>query len=335
MTAAASWVGLDPTADPVLQWTAADDELHPAGSDRHDWTETTWWSFAVPERSLFGWLYCQVRVNNGTVAGGAFVYDSTARCEWELPYFAYRHYTPLPDPLDLRDVVFGNGVRVRVLEPGMRYAIGYRFREQEDFVADLEFAGMTAPVPHVVGEPPFTGSSHYDQIGRVTGTLRLHGETIAVDCLSMRDRSWGRRPELLGQRDGDRISYAYGATSTSEAFLAFCAPVAEDPSGDVERLTSGWLLRDGVLRRLTSAERRVERRPDGSLSAVFLHGEDADGRRLEARGEARSTMFLNPQSLCINTALRWDVDGREGFGEDQDVWGTARFAARLRAQRTP
>lgn len=37
--------------DEQLRFTAADDELHPAGPQR-DWTETTWWSFAAPERAL-------------------------------------------------------------------------------------------------------------------------------------------------------------------------------------------------------------------------------------------------------------------------------------------
>jgi hypothetical protein len=184
-------------------------------------------------------------------------------------------------------------------------------------------------VPHLSGEPAFTGSSHYDQMGRVQGTLRLHGDTIAVDCLSMRDRSWGRRPELIGRRPGDRVSYAYGATSESEAFLAFCVP--EEPLSDVERLTSGWLLRDGVLRRLVQARRKVVRQPSGALHGVTLTGVDSDGRELRAQGTVLSTMFLHAGPLCINTALRWDVDGRQGFGEDQDVWSTARFRSRTAA----
>ena len=36
--------------DEQLRFTAADDEMHAAGPER-DWTETTWWSFAVPERA--------------------------------------------------------------------------------------------------------------------------------------------------------------------------------------------------------------------------------------------------------------------------------------------
>jgi hypothetical protein len=320
----------DPTQHPALAWTAADDQLHAPDSDGLDWTETTWWSFGIPERALFGWLYCQVRPNNGTVAGGAFVYDPSGTLPWDIPYFAYAHHTRLPEHLDLRDVIFRNGVSVRCLEPGTRYALGYRFRDQEDFVADLEFRGLTAPVPHVPGGPPFTGSSHYDQMGRVTGSIRLHGESLAVDCISMRDRSWGRRPELHGRRPGDRISYAYGATSERDAFLAFCAPPPEDPLSDVEHLTSGWLLRDGMLRRLVSLRREAERDTSGRVRTVVLTGVDSEDRELTATGTPLAAFVLNAGPICVNSALRWDVAGVEGFGEDQDVWSTTRFRDKLR-----
>jgi hypothetical protein len=318
----------DPSADPALAWTPADDELHPVRSDRLDWTETVWFSFALPERSVIGWLYCQIRPNNGTVAGGAFVYDPSGSAPWEIPYYAYTHYTPLPVPIALSSVTFASGVRVRCLEPGRRYAMGYQFRDQDAFVADLEFRGLTPPVPHLQGSPPFTGSSHYDQMGRVTGTVQLHGEPIAVDCISMRDRSWGRRPELLGRRSGDRVSYAYGASGDDEAFLVFAAPPPDDPYSDVESLTSGWLLRGGALRRLTAAERRVDRSATGAVRTLSLDGVDSDGRVLNATATAAATMFLPAGGLCINSALHWDIDGRPGFGEDQDVWSLARFGSR-------
>ena len=38
-------------------------------------------------------------------------------------------------------------------------------------------------------------------------------------------------------------------------------------------------------------------------------------------------MALPGNSLCINTLLRFDVDGHEAWGEDQDVWPMAEFAA--------
>ena len=318
--------------DDAVRFSAADDSMHAVGPTR-DWTETTWWSFNVPERSLAGWLYVQVRPNNGTAAGGAFVYGPGDWMPWELPYYAYFDHQPVPDPLDLASVSFMNGVSVEVLDPGIRYRLGYRFRDQDDFVANLEFTGLTPPVPHVHGAPPFTGSSHYDQHGRLTGELLLHGERIPVDCIAVRDRSWGRRPERVGP-SVPRLSYVFGATSDDEAFLVFCQPPADDQESETETLSSGYLLRDGKLRRLARATRTNTRDlGTGAIAGLEIDALDTDGRSLHVVGTPRSRMMLSHVGICINTFLEFDVDGRTGHGEDQDVWSIARFGARRRRQR--
>ncbi len=318
-----------PFEEAVL-FTPDDDLAHSPGPN-WDWTETIWFTFHVPERDLMGWLYTQIRPNQGTCAGGAYVYTPPSSLPWEVPYYAYQHHQRLPDPLDFRDATFPTGVRVRVVEPGMIYDVGYRFRDHEEFVADLRFDGISPPVPHFRGAPPFIGSSHYDQHGRVTGTLELRGETIPVDCVTIRDRSWGRRPELLGRRE--RLSYAYGAASADDAFLAFCIP-SRDP--EVERLSSGYLLRDGKLRRLAEAARRVERRADGMVDRIEIDAVDTDGRRLYGRAETRSGLFLHSTNMCINAYLRWEYgsspdDVVEGWGEDQDIWPIPALADRVHA----
>jgi hypothetical protein len=305
---------LDPIFDPALLWTTADDAVHHVGVDKPDWTDV------------------QMRPTIGLVAGGAFVYGPGGTNAWDSPYFAYAHYTPMPIPLDLRAVSFANGVSVRCLEAGMSYDLGYQFRDQQDFVADLHFEGLTPPIPLLPGEPPFVGSSHFDQTGRVTGTLLLHGETIAVDCFAVRDRSWGRRPELMGLRHGDRVSYAFGSASASDAFLVFCAPPAKDPLSDVEHLTGGWLLRDGSLRRLREAERRVTRNSvTGFVERLEIDAVDSAGRDLRARGTTQSQLALQTAHVCVNSFMRWEFDGHHGHGEDQDVWSYARLAAKLRS----
>ncbi len=313
-----------------LRFTAQDDERHQPGPSP-DWTETIWFSFFVPERGLGGWLYVQMRPNLGTTAGGAFVYGPGSWEMREIPYYAYFQHQPLPSPLDIRDVAFRTGVSVKVLEPGQRYQLGYRFRDQTDFLADLEFQGLTPPVPHVQGAPPFVGSSHFDQHGHVTGTIMLHGEMIPVDCYAVRDRSWGRRPELVGL-GAKRLSYVFGTTSADEAFLVFCLPEGGDQTAEVETLSSGYLLRDGKLRRLATATRHNRRDPaTGGVAHVDVEATDTDGRALHVSGEKVSAMALQDCKLCINTFLRFSVDGRDGWGEDQDVWPLARFAQMRRS----
>jgi len=312
-------VATDFPFDDALRFTAVDDEMHEAGPQR-DWTETVWFSFAVPERALAGWLYVQTRPNAGSSSGGAFVYGPGGFLTWELPYYGFLTHQPLPDPLDLRDVTFSNGVSVRVVEPTMSYDLAYRFRDHDEFVADLHFEGISPPVPHLAGAPPFTGSSHYDQHGRVTGELQLADERIRVDCISVRDRSWGRRPELLGRRT--RFSYCFGAASPDEAFLAFCRPATH--LDESEELSSGYLIRDGKLRRLAHATRVNVRDPaTGAVARIELEAADTDGRELRAGAATVSRMALSASGpgVTINSMLRWDLDGAAtGWGEDQEVW---------------
>jgi hypothetical protein len=46
-------------------------------------------------------------------------------------------------------------------------------------------------------------------------------------------------------------------------------------------------------------------------------------------------MIINRHTFIdINSLVRWDLDGVEGWGEDQDMWPVHMFAARQRAHRT-
>ena len=51
--------------------THPDDGFHPPTSDDPFWTETCWFTFAVPERRLSGQLYPFLRPNQGVTSRGA------------------------------------------------------------------------------------------------------------------------------------------------------------------------------------------------------------------------------------------------------------------------
>lgn len=306
-------------------FTADDDALHVPGP-KHSWTETSWWSFNVPQHRLAGWLYVQVRPHQNTTAGGAFVYDPRGVASWQLPFYAMFDHQKLPADLDLRHARLESGVSIDVVEPRTTYDLGYRFRDEEDFVAQLRFEAIMDPFPYVSGTPPFSASSHYDQTGRLTGEIALRGERIAVDCFSLRDRSWGPRPEQWGRRG--RLSYAFGTNDASNAFLAFCHPDPGDPFTDDESVTTGYLLQDGQIARLVDGRRRSTRDPTTRMvQSIELDLEDELGRRLRMRGEAQSAMVLARHRVTYNTFLRWQDDhGRVGWGEDQDLWPLALLA---------
>jgi hypothetical protein len=313
-------------------FTQDDDDFHPMPGDLWG-TETAWFSFNVPERSMAGWLYAWIRPNLGNCGGGAFIYDPTGIAPWELPYFQYQYCQPLPDgPLDLRDMQFPQGYSVKMLEPLKRYRLHYEDRKTASI--DLEFDAITGPHAFAHGKPPFLDAGHFDQPGKVTGTIVLRGETIPVDCYALRDRSWGTRMD----HRGSRVGYPFGVASAAEGFCLFANPLELDQEGR-EHISHGFLLSRGVRRQLSSGTRSVERDPaTGHILRQRIDAIDVDGRQLLAEGVGRSRMMLAvPRGVTMNTYMEWNINGQRGHGEDQDVWRYDQWLAehhrRLAARR--
>ena len=311
--------------DREARFTARDDRFHFAGMGDDWWaTETSWFSFHHPERRLGGWLYTMVRPNIGTVAGGTWVWDHTAHLPWEALYSANYSALQLPRDQDLDDCRLPTGVSIKVLEPCQRYALGYT--DAERLGMDLVFAGVMPPEPLTAAGSTFGSAHHFDQFGRVTGTIVLHGETIAIDCIGMRDRTWGRRPEDRPRQ----AAYVTGAAGADHGFLAVTTGRA-----DGDRVAYGFLRRDGRTVSLAGGERLVERDPrEGWITRITLDARDQEGRTLRATGVPVSRIILNRHTFIdVNSLIRWDLDGVTGWGEDQDMWPVHRWARLARERR--
>ena len=303
---------------------ASDDAFHEIG-DRWWATETAWFSLSVPERRLGGWLYVLVRPNIGTVSGGAWVWDHSAYEPWEVLHCTNYSSLRLPADADLQDVRLPTGVSIHVLEPLSSYRLGF---EGEGLAANLRFDAIMAPHPFAHGEPPFLSASHFDQAGRVSGQLVLGEETIDVDCLSVRDRSWGPRPETRPRR----LSYNFGTASAGEGFH-----VVTNPSNGEDRVNHGYLLRQGDVRRVVDGRRQVTRDPEhGWIRSETIEGVDETGRGFRADGEALSRIVINRHSaITWTTLMRWTVDGEStAWGEDQDMWPVHSWREFRRASRS-
>lgn len=300
--------------------SAADDGFHPP--DDHPWFfESSWWSFYVPERDLGAWIYHWVRPNQSTQGGGCWVYDGTTHSHLEVPYYVCYQSMPADDAADLHDIAFPSGLSMRTLAPLQRYRL--RFADRDLMAFDLDFDATM---------PPWTvAEGHFDQMMHVTGELRLHGDTIAVDSIAMRDRSWSPRPERW--KDG-HVGYCSAGT-TDVAFLVSSAAGMRGETTD--RVRAGFLLRDGRRAAIVDGTRVLERDPEhGYLRRITVEADDAAGRRLHARGEARSRMAMpipGVHGVCWTTLVRWTIDGVDAWGDDQDAWPLHGWAAFRRAQR--
>lgn len=310
----------------AVRFTARDDRFH-FDELGEDWwaTETAWFSFHHPERRLGGWFYCMFRPNIGTVAGGAWVWDHTAHLPWEVLYSANYSALRLPGHQELDDCKLPNGVSIRAIEPGMRYALGYE--DAERLSASLLFEGVMPAEPLTAVGSTFGNAHHFNQFGRVTGHLLLHGQRIEIDCIGMRDRTWGRRPEDRPRQ----AAYVTGAIDADHAFLA----VTNLRDGQDE-IAYGFLRRDGVTVSLAGGLRKVERDPaTGCVRQIFLEARDRNGRMLRATGTPVSRIVLNRHTFIDhNSLIRWNVEGMEGWGEDQDMWPVHRWARYRREAAT-
>ena len=313
-------VALELDAAPIF--TADDDGFHGhlAGDD---WwfTETAWYSFHHRARALGGWFYTMVRHNIGTVAGGAWVWDGSANLPWDVPYCSNLSALELPAGADLRDVTLPNGVSIKVETPTLAYRLGYD--DPGRFSADLRFEAIVSPRPLAATGSTFGRSAHFDQIGRVTGTISLHGEDIDIDCWSIRDRTWGRRPEDRPRQ----AAYVTGAGDDGSGFLA-----VTNTRDDTDRVAYGFVQHGDSQTNLVDGERTVLRDPDGWVTEVRINAVDASGAQFVASGRSVSRIVINRHSFIdINSLMQWNVDGiGTWWGEDQDMWPVHRFAAAKR-----
>jgi hypothetical protein len=303
--------------------SAADDEFH--RPDQDPWyLETFWFSYHVPERKLEGYIYTKFYPNQRIYGGGALVWDDSAYLPWEVPYYDLQWHLPWPDGLKtLRECSLPNGTKLRCLEPLKKYHVVYQSEEHEvDIVWDAVLPAFSQPR----GDVPYLFAGHIDHPGRATGTIRLHGETIAVDCIAQRDRSWGPRTENRQLRMG----YCHAVSSAKNGFLVITSPT---PAGDP--ILSGYRMKDGELGHFVSGERSLEREENGNPTRSILRGIDDQGRPFEAVGTVLSRIAFPSFSgiFHVISLTRWEWDGVVGYGEDQDLFHPARWRDFIREHR--
>ena len=350
---------MDPAVTEDTPFVPEDDTYHRTLDDPN-WVETTWWCWNIPERRMGGWLHAGYHANRGEVTWRVFVWDPRGADPGRLAYYKNKADVPMPVDADLRDVTFPQGgFSVKMLEPLMDYEITYR-DAQADFAIEFEHRSVHPPHRFTPGEPPAMHNPHLDQLGHITGTLTLHGERISIDCYSVRDRTWGPRggrhaqsqkPEYLRgeyrvqhpggpkwreverERGRGRIEYIFGHTDDQTGFLSFVRPQDGDAAG-WSPMSVGWLLKEGVFQRLDKTKSRMRnfRDPATGWSAhMQVDITDVTGRTMEAEGFAVSHMCES--SAGSNALMRWEYEGKIGWGEDQDGWRLDHFQKMLRALR--
>jgi len=284
-----------------------DDRLHAPDSDDPFWTETWWFAFIVPERTLSGQLYVFARPHLKVVASAAYLWDESGS---ELSNCVYsRVIWQLPFPQgDLSDIRLANGIHFRCLAPLTKYEVQYLDPDDGEIDVNLIF--------HAVREPNFMGRAHFDQAGRFTGTIRIKDEMIAVDSYGMRDRSWSLRPQFgvaIYPGGPGHNAWDYATASENDGFHTITFDTT---------VVGGYLLRDGTLSPLASGQRDVVERKDDGPVRVRIDATDQLGRTLQAEGRCvnRLHLLMNPNLFGWNSLTEWGFSGLTAWGEDRDNW---------------
>jgi hypothetical protein len=283
---------------------SADDRFHAPAEAHPLWSETAWFGFSAPERSLCGAVYPLFRPRLGVCSVGVHVWDDSACEPWRALYSRTQWHLSMPRG-DLSECSVG-GLELTCLEPLRRYRV--RYADGDLCALDLEYEGLFEP--HATGIAG--GRGHLDQPCRVRGWLRLREERIAIDGFEMRDRSWHVRDDFRSTR----ASYSYGI-APREAFLAVALCDADEC-----RVATGFLWRDGEKHALVGGARRVKERRDGHPLRVEIAAVDAAGRRLEAEGATLSRLAnqATPGMFAWLSLTEWRVGGARCHGEDQEIW---------------
>lgn len=302
----------------------ADDGFHLKATEDRSWTETAWFAAAVPERGLAVWTYPLFRHELGIMSCGIYVWEPGAEELWQLPYYRTWWHLPIPSDAELAALRLPNGLNYQCLEPLTAYRISY----EDGSAISLDMTFRALHPAHEVGIEP-GGHGHIDQLGRVTGELRLNGERIEIDCIEMRDRTWSPRRE---SRQRAFVSYSYGATSGG---VGFHVSTRWRPDRGLHEMLTGFLLREGSATSLADGTCEIDRDERGRPVSVLVHGEGADGSALDARGEVVSRIAIPSTPWFVwACVVRWTLaDGTVAYGEHQDTWSPALLRDRLRPSR--
>lgn len=260
-----------------------------------------------------GVVYFFHDVRAGASGGGPALWDPTGEDVYDCRFYDWRLRQPPTGPLDMRDFRLPNSLRHRVIEPMRRYHLTYAALGLE---LDLEWTALMAPHELRYDEKSvMAGSRHFDQPGRITGSLVLRGEKLEVDCYSLRDRTWGPHGPGIA-RSGDYL----WAIASPRAHWHALTRAGDEPG--VDQVVRGYLVRDGELGELVRGERRVLGRRRGAPMRVVLDAEDERGRSLHAEGEVRTALRWPgwPGRVVFWTLTDWRWDGLQGWGEDQEFF---------------
>ena len=296
----------------------------------YDWAETSWFSVYVPEANLVAWTYLVARPGIGAMVCDVEAIDHIGRISLEARYVDFQQHLPIPESFE--KFTLPNGFSLDATRHSPRdYTIDYIGVDDTEF--HWNFRGLMEPFdihdpamdPLASHDPNASGfgsayANHFDMTVHVTGTMKVRGQSYAVDCVTTMDHSWGPRNER-GLRPMGWINANFSQDCAFQTIWSF-DPMAS--GWDQFALAHGYALLDGRVLGLTKGRLRAARPSDKGVFPVGYEAvvTDIEGREHGLHGTvvAQQPWACYSSSMPILSLVRWQYRGLEGSGQAQENW---------------
>jgi hypothetical protein len=292
--------------------------LHPTA------TETWWYQFFIPELGLNGEVYFWVHTNLRTMSGGVWIFKGIKKHYLEAEHFNWKNHMPYPQVTEEGISAPEIGLTIKIVEPLGKQQVIYD-DDRTDTHLRLEATALFPPICR-------TSNAHFEQPMHLTGTLRLKGEDLKIDCHANRDRSWGE-PRYEDSMVHPNVAWCIGQSTDGKTGFLFNG--ADDPARDPivasyglsgeSLLKDGWYLNNGELRRVVSISKRTKRGDDG-MQPLLIECDftDSAGDRHNAVGSIMASVLWSPwpnMSVYFGALARWTLDGATVcYGDSQELF---------------
>ena len=201
------------------------------------------------------------------------------------------------------------GLRASVRSPLESWGL---FLDGPEFGFDLVFEAISAP-----GEVAAVADG-YEQLCRVTGTVRAGDDVVEIDGLGQRGHSWGEA-DWSGLSLTRSVSAWLGDDALGGVALACARPSSVE--GHERESVAAMIVEGGEAVLVGDPRLSTTYDGDGHMRRVGLElWVTDDGYPLRAAGEVVCGTSLDLGSLTLDIAfLRWHAEGREGVGRYEIV----------------
>jgi hypothetical protein len=168
---------------------------------------------------------------------------------------------------------------------------------------------------HPEGCPDWAATDRLEQAGRIKGTLRIDGRTLAFDTTAARDHSWGTRNWDTPQHW--KWLHAQAGPGTAVHFWQIQARG--------RTVLRGYVLRDGRMAEVDHVDVDWRNDPQYRHTHIEATVHDTAGRTTRVKGEYFGHFPLVPVPSCtlFEGAMRCEIDGQAGVGWSEFMWPTA------------